>query len=251
LYSVACLFDVDGVLTLPITEHRKISIVDPKIVEMLLSLNQNNIKFSLITGRAYPWVNKFLLLEYKERLKNIPIFLEYGLVSSINNNLIISEKGRKFREDLFEPIIGSINDQANQLDIYFESTSFVDYPNHGSLWLEEKNCMISIASNKFITAEEVQNLVENAIHNYKNSVRFVKHHLGCDILPKGWSKEQAAIESYNLLDPEKKIENWFVFGDNESDREMCQPFSNSTFIDTKIGASNTTTRSLKNIFSFL
>ena len=245
--SFACLFDIDGVLTLPITDQRKISIIDPHIIEILHNFHQQDIKFSLITGRAFGWVEKFLLHDYRSFLHDIPIFTEYGLASFISNKLKVSKKAKEFRDEFFFPIMSSIKQICQEKNLFFEMKAFVDYPDHGSLWLEEKKGMISIASNTLISPEQVHDIIGKAVTEYSNEIRIINHHLGCDILPKGWSKEQAAIKSYKLLDSEKKVDKWYVFGDNESDKEMCKPFPNVTFIDTKLGASEVTIKYLKNL----
>ena len=245
--STAFLFDIDGVLTLPITEQLKISVIDPYLIELLSKIHQQGIKFSFITGRAYPWVKKFLLSDYSSFLTNIPIFMEYGLTSVIDNKLNISDFAGSFRKQFFRSILSAIQVTCDKKNIFFNQSPYVDYPSHKSLWLEEKNVMISIASNTNITPEQVQRIVIESVQDFSNEIRIVKHHLGCDILPKGWSKERAAVESYLLLDPDKKIHQWYVFGDNESDKEMCKPFSNVLFVDTKIGASETTKQFLQNI----
>ncbi len=247
LTSLGILFDIDGVLTLPITEKRKISVIDPELIEYLSNIHQQGIKFSLITGRAYPWVNTFLLSKFESFLEDIPIYMEYGLTSLKNGAFKVSKKAKSFRDEFFSPILSSIKQNCQEKNIIFELKPYIDYPEHGSLWLEDKKVMISIASNASISTETVQDMVIKSCQDYLDNIRIVKHHLGCDILPKGWSKEQAAIEAYQLLDPEKKIDQWYVFGDNESDKEMCRPFRKATFIDAKIGASETTKDSLKKI----
>lgn len=247
--SFACLFDIDGVLTLPITEQRTISVIDPQIIEILTTLQLSNIKLALISGRAYPWVEMFLLRQFKTALENIPIFMEYGLTSYVQGKLQVSKKAKEFRDEFFFAIMSSIKQTCQEHEIFFELKPSVDYPSHGSLFLEQKNGMISILSNTNISTETVHNLVELSVQDFKDDIRILKHHLGIDILPKGWGKEQAAIQAYFLLDPKKEIHDWFVFGDNESDREMCKPLSIATFVDTKIGASEKTISYIKgNLF---
>ena len=242
---IAFLFDIDGVLTLPITEERNISVIDPNLLTYLESLQTKGIKFAFVTGRALPWVQKFVLSEKYDFLHKIPIFMEYGLTSLLNGKLRISKKARSFRDEFFFSILSSIKQTCANENIHFDIVPYVDYPDHGSLWVEKKEGMISIGFNKLVSVKKVQQIVEESVDSYKDDIRVIKHHLGCDILPKGWGKEQAAIESLKLLDPEKQVEQWYVFGDNESDKEMCKPFSNVTFIDTKIGASETTLKYLQ------
>lgn len=231
---------MDGVLTLPITEDRKISVIDQDLLKKLSDLHQQDTKFALVTGRAHPWVKKFLFKERNSFLSEIPIFMEYGLTSLINNQLTISKKAKNFRDEVFFPILSTVKQISKEKGFLFEITPYIYYPAHGSLWLEEKNVMISIVSNSAISLDQVHKIVTEAVEDYIDEIRLINHHLGCDILPKGWSKEQAAIEAYQILDPNKNIEKWFIFGDNESDKEMCRPFSQFTFIDTKINASETT-----------
>lgn len=247
--TFACLFDIDGVLTLPLTQKRKISIIDFQLIKKLTILKHQNIPLALISGRAYPWVQQFLLDPFKNFLEEIPIFMEYGLTSYVNGSFHISQNAKDFRDEFFFPIMSSIKQTCLENDIFFELTPYIDYPVHGSLWLELKHGMISIISNKLVSTEQVHILLEQAMDEYTNDVRLLKHHLGFDIIPKGWGKEKAASEAFKILDPQQKIQNWFIFGDNESDREMCNPFLESTFVDTKIGASETTSKFLsENLF---
>ena len=243
--SFACLFDIDGVLTLPITRERKISVIDSQLIELLAILKQQSVSIALISGRAYAWVQHFLLDSSKILLQDIPIFMEYGLTSYVNGSFNVTQKAKNFRDEFFFPIISSIKQICVENNVFFELTPYIDYPSHGSLWLELKHGMISIISNKLVSTELVHKMLEIAINEYSDNVRILKHHLGFDILPKGWSKEKAAIEAYRILDPLQDIQIWYIFGDNESDREMCKPFNNSVFVDTKIGASETTIRYLK------
>ena len=249
--NLAFLFDIDGVLTLPNTEQRKFSVIDSSLIEFLFHIHQQNVKFAFITGRAYPWVTKFLLSKFHSFLEDIPIFMEYGLTSLIYNKVTISDSAISFRNEYFDLILSSIQQTCQIEGVFFEPTPFVDYPDHGSLWLEKKDGMISIASNKLISPRKVHQIVNKSIIDILDNLRIVNHHLGCDILPKGFGKEQAAIKSFQLLDPHKKVRHWYIFGDNESDKEMCNPFKQSTFIDTKIGASESTRKHLKSILADL
>lgn len=237
--SFGIIFDIDGVVTLPITEERKISLPDPELFSLIKKLSESNVFISFITGRAFLWFKDFILPQIEKNNFKYSCFLEYGLVSYNNNELIVSSSGKAFRRKFFDMFLNKIESKAKELKIYFEKSKFyVDYPKHGSIWVEKKNCMISIIANEKISTAKVHELVEGAIKSDLNEIRFIKHHLGCDILPKGWSKEQGAINVRDLT--KDRIDKWYVFGDNESDKEMCKPFSNVEYIDTKFGASKKT-----------
>lgn len=49
----AFLFDIDGVLTLPITEERKISIIDPTLMNFLESLHTKELNLPLLPVELY------------------------------------------------------------------------------------------------------------------------------------------------------------------------------------------------------
>ena len=244
--KISILFDVDGVLTLPITSERQISIPDVELFLLLEKLYLNGIKFSLITGRAFPWVKKFILPVLK---CEIPIYLEYGLVSYHNNNITILNDGEDFKNKYHASILNNIRNHSNKKQLIFDLTKYIDYPDHGSLWIEDKISMISIAANKNISVSQCHSIVEKAIEPLKSEINFFKHHLGCDILPLGWTKEMAAKHAQEIIDPKNNTDLWLVFGDNESDREMCKPLANVIFIDTKNGASEKTKQELKHYFA--
>ena len=245
--SIGIIFDIDGVVTLPITEERKISIPDPDLFELIKILALQGVKINFITGRAFPWFEKFVLPILQKINIEYNCFLEYGLVSYNNKELHLSNEGKSFRSQYYDTFKQNILSEATKKDVFFEKDMvYVDYPNHGSLWIEEKLAMISVLTNKNISLPVVQDIVGNAVKEYLNEVRFLNHHLGCDILPHGWSKEQGALQVKNMTD--EKVTEWYVFGDNEPDKEMCKPFSNVQYVDCKIGASDTTKQFLRKKF---
>jgi hydroxymethylpyrimidine pyrophosphatase-like HAD family hydrolase len=90
----------------------------------------------------------------------------------------------------------------------------------------------------------VHQLAAEAWSEYHEHVRVLNHHLGVDVIPSGWSKANATQNflSYNQIRQEEY--SWYVFGDNQSDREMCQGLDHVSFIDTKQHASTIVKKTL-------
>ncbi|MHA2362798.1 MAG: HAD-IIB family hydrolase [Candidatus Hodarchaeales archaeon] len=243
--KIGLIFDVDGVLTKPILKPPVRSVIDPEIISLIDNLIQRNFFIAFVTGRALAWVKAHvfphLSIIGKEK---IPIFMEYGLTYWYENTLHFHDVGKQFRQNTYPKLISFIDIRAKESKIFFEPNKvYWDYPKHGSIWIEDKHAMLSIASNTIVNTKQVHLLVENIPEDLK--VRLIKHHLGFDLLPNGWSKAKA-IEKVKEFSTE--VKQWYVFGDNPSDREMTKPLENAIFIDTKKGASKTTTKYLEEKF---
>ena len=250
--KIGFLFDVDGVLTLPVDNKNPRSIIDPSIIEYLNKLLSLKFPMAFVTGRGQCWIDSNFLNKISPLIKeNSLIFMEYGLVFLQNNpeKLVIQEKN--FRNQYYSKILGQIDEICKKLSILFEKEKvYCDYPSHGSLWVEDKKVMLSIASNTKISTKLVHKIITKLDEHLKTHVRIIYHHLGVDILPIGWSKAKAAVHVNNLIKNKETINKWYVFGDNVSDKEMCQPFDQVKFINTKTGASKKTIKELKNIVDF-
>ncbi|OLS21538.1 MAG: hypothetical protein HeimC3_35220 [Candidatus Heimdallarchaeota archaeon LC_3] len=246
------LFDVDGVLTLPVNNNNPRSIIDPSVIEYLNRLLSLKFPLAFVTGRGQCWVNDNFLNKLSPIIKKKSfIFMEYGLVFLQNEpeKLIIQEND--FRTEYYPEFLNQIEEICRNQDILFEKEKVhCDYPSHGSLWIEDKNVMMSIASNTKISTFKVHEIINKIDKQLKEHVRIIFHHLGADILPVGWSKAKAAEYFNNQVKNKENINKWYVFGDNISDKEMCKPFDDVSFINTKIGASKKTIEELEKILKF-
>lgn len=249
--SLGFLFDVDGVLTLPIDPSFPRSFVDKEVLCAISNLLELGYRVAFATGRSWCWIKDNLVNPFPLNFfDQIPIFLEYGLVYWWCKDLNFVSEGIYFRKNLIPAIIANIATIVNAKDIlFYPDKVWCDYPDHGSLWIEDKDAMLSIAANKNISTEEVHTIVRELSSAIKADVRIIYHHLGVDILPIGWSKSKAAYKCKELLDYENKVDLWYVFGDNTSDKEMCIPFDKVLFIDTKVGASKTTIKWIQKILN--
>ncbi len=246
--SSGFLFDIDGVLTKPISNKPAESVIDP---EILIIINDLIIKHPLafITGRSKCWLDEQFIQHINQENQLIaPIFMEYGLVYLYQNKLTITDKGLVFREKIYPHLLSYIEEESKKLGYYFEQKTYCNFPAHGSLWIEKKYTMLSIASNRDIEPMQVHLMIEKLPLALKNQVRIVKHHLGIDILPKGTSKSDA-VQTFLKFNLSQNIDTWYVFGDNPSDKEMTNPLSKWRYFDTKENASEDTKKFLTSILS--
>lgn len=244
--SYGLIFDVDGVLTKPIKPNNMPqSIIDIDLIHMVSKLS-HKMPVAFITGRSKHWLDIHLLEHLDSFSNDTAIFMEYGLVYLHDNKLKITTAGQKFRSEIYLNIINHVTRQAKEFGIFFEpEIVYTDYPDHGSMWVENKYSMLSLASNFNINPIEVQKTVEGLPKTILNKVRIINHHLGVDILPAGASKANA-VKKFQTFEITKEVNRWYVFGDNPSDREMIIPLRNAAFIDTKLEASEKTKRFLLN-----
>lgn len=235
------LFDVDGVLTKPLTETLRVSTPDPKVFALIRQLHGMGHAMSFVTGRAWPWFSNHIWPEVRQFTNPPPVFMEYGLVYFWRGELSLSSQGTVFRNETYPLLTQAFAHEAEERGIFFEpETPYANYPAHKSLWVEDKHAILSVAENTAVSKEQAHSLADRLPPELLQQVRVVKHHLGVDFLPQGWSKEQGARQALELLDPQRLVERWVVFGDNPSDREMCLAFEEATFVDTKAHASEDT-----------
>ena len=249
--SIGFLFDIDGVLTFPVNPSFPKSHIDHETVSSIALLLEHKFNVAFATGRSWCWIKSNLVDLFPVGFfDRIPIFLEYGLVYWWHKEFTFTPEGTYFRKNFVPSIFAMIAHIYCSIGILFNPNKvWCDYPDHGSLWIEDKVAMLSIAANKNISAEEVHTIVKELPSYVKDSVRIIYHHLGVDILPSGWSKSKAAYKCKELLTDDSNNNFWYVFGDNVSDKEMCLPFENTEFIDTTMYASETTKNWIKKILS--
>lgn len=232
--TFAFLFDIDGCLTLP--DHDR-SILDTDLIDQILELPYPT---AFVTGRSDGWIKRHYQLQNRLNYLQIPTYIEFGLALLHHDNLIFQQTATEFLS-VRDRFINLLAHETNHCGIYFEPDRWYDdYPDHGSLWVEDKHIQLSIAANSNITPNKVHDLVQSAWED-EDKGRILYHHLGVDVLPHNWSKSKATTHFINNLEEDEY--EWYVFGDNASDREMQHGLSSSTFISTAEHAS-TTVRSI-------
>jgi hydroxymethylpyrimidine pyrophosphatase-like HAD family hydrolase len=225
----AFLFDIDGCLTLP--DHG-ISILDVDLLDQILTIPS---PVAMITGRSDGWLrHKYKEVDRSSYL-NIPTYIEFGLAYLEDDKVIIQEQASDFLS-IREKLILLLAHTCVTSNIFFEPRVWYDdYPAHGSLWVEQKHIQLSIAANEHVSVNQVHRLTAKAWNAWTDKVRIINHHLGVDVIPKGWSKVKA-VEHFLQAYSEEQFQ-WYVFGDNPSDEEMATGLTNFTFVSTKEGAS--------------
>ncbi|MHA1168691.1 MAG: hypothetical protein ACTSRU_12765 [Candidatus Hodarchaeales archaeon] len=244
--SPGFLLDIDGCITLAdATElHAK---ADPEALMMLKTLYHHRHPVALITGRSMGWVSENVLDTIDQPIM-FPIFMEYGWLWFWKGKLNIMDN--TFRDDM-NPFFDKLKESASEQGIGYCSEKVSKSPDTGYMWNEDKKVMISIAANTLVPAKKVHEVIKAVLVTLKDipPYRLVPHHLGIDILPRDSSKKNAALHAREILDKNKLVKKWFIFGDSESDTEMVKAFDpafeNAEFINTREKASLTVKRLLR------
>ncbi|MFX0096012.1 MAG: hypothetical protein ACFFBD_30010 [Candidatus Hodarchaeota archaeon] len=231
------LFDIDGCLTLPMENNLDRSILDIELLDRIHALHLQQVPITFVTGRSVGYLKKYY--EQHERLKyqEIPHYLEFGLVNWLNGKIKVLETAKPFIK-VKKRLLAALHHYCIDHNIFFEpDQSYDDYPDHGGMWLENKIIQLSIASGKNITPVKVHDITLAAWKQFSTLGRFLPHHLGIDVIPRGWSKAKATEHFILTLNRNESDYQWYVLGDNESDREMTSGLTQVTFINTQKAAS--------------
>ncbi len=234
---IGFIFDVDGCLTLPVEDVFPRSILDIKLMDKIHELNFQQIPITFVTGRSIGYLKQKYELNERLKYQDIPTYLEFGLVKWENGEIEVLESAKPFL-GVKKKLIEVLARYCIEHNIYFEAEiSYDDHPEHGWMWLENKIIQLSIAAGRKVNASKVHEITLSAWKDFSALARFLPHHLGIDVIPVGWSKSKATENFISTLDRAESSYQWFVLGDNESDREMTAGLSQVTFIDTKKRAS--------------
>ncbi|MHA2504044.1 MAG: HAD hydrolase family protein [Candidatus Kariarchaeaceae archaeon] len=235
---IGFLFDIDGCLTLP---HMTKSVLDIELMDRLLPLDT---PIALVTGRSDGWLRKQYSEQNRMNYLDFPTYIEFGLATINGESVQLQQQATEFLDHRLD-LIQSLAEVCDRETVYFEpDTWYHDYPSHGSLWVERKHIQLSIAENTNVPTTKVHDLCDLAWNN-QDSVRILKHHLGIDVIPQGWSKAQATSHFTQGLN--QADYSWYVFGDNSSDREMMEGLDTVTFISTREEASKTVRATLEDL----
>jgi HAD superfamily hydrolase (TIGR01484 family) len=231
--DIGLLFDIDGCLTLPDFSR---SVLDVSLLDQIFQLYTNGIPVGYITGRSDGWLKEQYTQVERQHFLQIPTYIETGLAFVNPATVTIHPQSTPFLQ-IRDELIRALDTYIQEQDIYFEAdVVYNDYPPHGSLWIENKHVQISLASNTKVTPSEVQELTANALAEYQEQIRILNHHLGVDVIPQDWSKAMATHQFIERID-QSQFE-WWVFGDNESDREMMIGLDHTQFFSTQNHASD-------------
>jgi HAD superfamily hydrolase (TIGR01484 family) len=239
------LFDIDGCIT-PRESKEIHSGVDPVLFQWFEKIQRKNWPIAFVTGRAYPFVKKTApkLMEYL-------CFFEYGATWIHNGKHFVKPSEKEWREKEIVKLREKIKEICLKEKVPLTTEELVMAPKDGGMWIEKKETMISVASNTLVEVSEVQRIVMKAVEELEiKKVRINKHHLGIDLIPEDRSKKEGAEEARKIMDPDKKVSKWFVFGDSDYDKEMVQAFNEEEveFVLTE-KASEDVLRKLKEVFS--
>ena len=216
--KIGFLFDVDGTLTY---YRGNDSTVDLLIINDLEDIRKRKHPIGLVTGRSVSWVRQVFFEYINDSLKEyIQIFGEFGLVSWHNGK---KRKGRisadtkaaltEVKEKITEEICF---DRDLEVEVSYQA------PQSRALWIEPKEVMLTFRTMPTfgLTIEVYKNLIEPILDDYKDLLKLESNPYAADILPISADKKKAAEKAIKKLDPEKKIQRWYAFGDSESDRKM-------------------------------
>ena len=110
----------------------------------------------------------------------------------------------------------------------------VTYPDHGGIWFEKKVIMSSVIRGLHDGPDIAQDIASHLMEKKGYDFRLLNHPIGIDVVPPDWSKRKAA-EDFSQ-DVSSDI-FWFVYGDNESDKEMLDGVGQGEYVDARKGAS--------------
>lgn len=236
----AFLFDIDGCVTLPTTSEDPRSILDIKLLDCLLNL-QKSYPIAFVTGRSQLFLELMFNNAFRPKFHQFKIYLEFGLVYWYNSEIKIVQLPEEFQEEFQEEksrYIEFLHQEAEANGIFFEQNqTYVDYPNHESMWIEDKYVMLSIAGGPKVEPSIIHKLANAAYKKSNFNAKLLEHHLGIDFVPAKWSKEQAVRDFLKRTAIDESQYEWLVFGDNLSDQTMTIPLSKYSFINTKNRAS--------------
>lgn len=245
------LFDVDGCIT-PKNSKEIHARVDPVLLPWFEKIRNEKHAIAFITGRSYAFM-----------LETVPIiidndylcFFEYGwCVRYTNKTYGVNMKAKSWRETILKDLFNVITEVSNSLGFPFSDKEHILAPENGSMWIESKETMVSIASNTLVSNLDVHKIMELVIPKIftdkENIPKINYHHLGLDIMMPDTSKKFGAIKARDILDPNDEVSRWFVFGDSYYDEEMCLAFEKdkSYFVNTKKNASEDVLKKLNELF---
>jgi HAD superfamily hydrolase (TIGR01484 family) len=231
------LFDVDGCLTLPIEDDLTRLILDVPLIDQIYELHQQQLPVAFVTGRSASYLKRQYAQHDRVLYQKIPAYVEFGLVKWVNGEVQILESARYFSE-LRKTLIETLDQYCATNHYYFEPDVMYDhYPEHGEMWLENKLIQLSVTAGKNTTPSKLHEITLAAWKDFLGCARFLPHRFGIDVIPLGWSKAKATEHFVTTLEPGESTYQWFILGDNESDREMTKGLTHVDFVNTQQNAS--------------
>jgi len=241
------LFDVDGCLTLPIEDDLTSLILDIQLIDQIYELQQQQLPVAFVTGRSASYLKRQYTQYDRAIYQRIPTYVEFGLVKWVNGKVKILEPARYFSE-LRKNLIETLDQYCANNLYYFEPDVMYDrYPAHGGMWLENKLIQLSVTAGKNITPSKLHEITLAAWKDFLGCARFLPHRFGIDVIPLGWSKAKATEHFVSTLEHGESTYQWFVLGDNESDREMTKGLTRVNFVNTHQKASEEVWSLLKSL----
>ncbi|MFX0197321.1 MAG: HAD-IIB family hydrolase [Candidatus Hodarchaeota archaeon] len=237
LNSPGFLFDIDGCLTLPTKDDLTIGVLDIKLIDKIYELHHRQVPIAFVTGRSVGYLKKQYERYNRLKYQEIPAYIEFGLVRWINGEIKVLKPAKHFT-DLSKTLIDALAQYCVKYNIYFEpDMKYDDYPEHGWMWIENKLIQLSIAAGKNITPSRLHEITLSAWKDFSSLARFLPHRFGINVIPLGWSKTKATEHFVSTLGCDESNYQWFVLGDDESDREISKGLTYVNFVNTQKKAS--------------
>ncbi|MBD3189962.1 MAG: HAD-IIB family hydrolase [Candidatus Heimdallarchaeota archaeon] len=218
--TIGFLFDVDGTLTY---YQENDSVIDQSLIDTLNYINRKKMPIGLVTGRSVIWVQDHLFDYLTDDLKKqIRVFGEFGLVFWNGEKIELSKISDDMKLALAmvrkEVIAIFLNEKNLKAIVSYEP------PNQKCLWIEPKDCMVTFRTLQTfgLTIDHLLEIVKPIFEKYSAQLKMHYNPLAIDIIPNFASKQYGAEAAIKALDPNNKIEQWYAFGDSESDKGMSK-----------------------------
>lgn len=214
------LFDVDGTLTY---YQGNDSALDQRLIDDLNYINRKEIPIGLVTGRSVIWVQDHFFSHLTDSLlKEIRIFGEFGLVFWNGEKIEFS----KITDDM-NLALAQVRKEV--IDIFLKEKKLkaifsYESPNQKCLWIEPKDRMVTFRTLPTFdfSIDNLLEVVEPIVERYSTKLKMHYNPLAIDVIPNFASKQFGAEKAIRALDPNNNIEQWYAFGDSESDKEMSK-----------------------------
>lgn len=218
----AYIFDVDGVITDPVTKT-----ANSDVLKKIAALLETDF-IALNTGRSFSWVEEKILSPLSEITQDSSLYKNLFIVCEKGNVLAQLENDSWQKNLLDDPLPEEIQEKIKQLAKEHSESMFFD---------ESKETMISVEMNDGFDVATYRKF-QKELHNKAQELLEAKYHdmefiidpstISLDIQYEDAGKQLGAerIEDY-MLSKGIKVDKMYMFGDSQSDTDMAQALQDS------------------------
>lgn len=236
----AWIFDVDGVLTDPITKKP-----DEKVLKHLGSLLQEGEFVALNTGRSFSWTNDSILSQLSNYVLDEKHFEKFFVVCEKGNVLANFEKGKWVKKVLDDSLPKPLQDEVAEITKEYSESMFIDTSKETMISIEMKDGFdIDTYSDR---QKSVYPKIETILVKKYREMELIidPSQISLDIQYEDAGKHLGAerIEDF-MMENGIKPEKVYMFGDSSSDVQMASELEGSyqvvfIFVNEKSKLKNT------------